>query len=155
MSEQTRTVWQWTAVWSTLFALNAGLPLALGLLLFRDAGLPGMFAALWVLWAAGVVGGASSERFRLLVTAGGYVVTMLQVCPILQGGAALVGYVLADGLIRLFAPGGPVGPVLMEVAVFTLTLIAGQLLIALAALFGRWVVGDEPKLAEPGRAEEG
>lgn len=155
MSGQTRMIRGWTAVWSTMFALNAIVPVVAGFDATRHGGVPGMLAALWVLWVAGVVAGALSARVRAAFLPGAVVLTLLQCVPVVHLVAFAVGAVVAAAVVIVVIPGGFKNPVAEPMAFFTMTLVTGQLLIGFAVAVGWLIVRNEYEPSEPDPGEEG
>jgi hypothetical protein len=129
MDRQTRAILVWAAKWTAVYVANAAVPVVVWLASAGStSGRRGMLAAVWVLWAEGVVLGAVSARFRSYVVPGGMMLAAAQVCPVPQLGAALAVTSFAD---TVFAHGRWDGAYSFSAAV-----AGGHLLIGLAFLLG-------------------
>jgi hypothetical protein len=129
--------------WSAVFVANLIVPLPLGFLFTLDGGTIGMFTAVLVCWAVGLVFCARPGRLGRVLIAGGIHVACIQifVIPHIVAGmlALWVCHVIAE------AAQFPTTGLWAEVGGFAATLLTAQLLL-LAAL---WLGGVRRLFSEP------
>jgi hypothetical protein len=133
MDPHTRTILGWVRTWTFLFSLNICLPLFFGTLMTEwGRGRLGMCVGMWVLWAAGAVGGSASRWVRESLPAPAVFLACMQVFPIFQFAAGFAGLAAREVVTGLVPPDSLLPE--DEIGFFTATLVTGQLLIGLGLL---------------------
>jgi hypothetical protein len=135
VDRQSYHVLGWAIRWTWVYGINLFVPLYYRLP-HTDwgHGLSGLWAAVWVLWAGGVVAGVAWPRFRRSIVPGGVWVALTQAVPLPHSVAESFGVTTGECVTKLFTPRA--GAARDDVFMFAATLAAGQLLIALAFALG-------------------
>ncbi|SIO66555.1 hypothetical protein SAMN05444166_8127 [Singulisphaera sp. GP187] len=149
----------WRCKWLLVFSLNLIVPLIWGWPFTDKSGRLGMGIAIFLAWLWPMFVGEKSQRFLFAMVVGGGFVAALQICPVIQMVAGMVGITVTESLElavqsrRLTKPNG-------ELAGFLTTAITGSVLQAVALVFGAiaylltgrypgWPSVQDPKKIEP------
>ena len=141
------------AVWSVIFAANTIVPLMFGLELTVKHGRVGVGIASLLLWAGGAILCCWRSSIMWQVILGALITALSQLFPILQIIAGCIGLSAAArlGQAETGGDGQLLDQVTSEVGGFIVTVIAGGVLLAGAAIAGlclsilhRWWISPSP-----------
>jgi hypothetical protein len=124
--------WRRARDWTDVYVANVFLPLVIGGLVTSNGGSLGMLCAVLTIWAVGLVVCTRAARLGRVLFAGGKVVAVCQLFPVLQVVSACCAFWAWNAVGGTLNRGG----LMSEVGGFAVTLLTAQPLLLAAFVFG-------------------
>ena len=152
MTRRSRSSRNLMFVWTVVYAANLIVPLGIAWTTFEHGHI-GIVFALGLCWLIGLAVCIQRRAFAIRMVAGGKVVALTQIIPILQVFAGGFAINIWDTIGRYFFEAANHGELYYAVDRFFVTILTGAQLLAVAAFIG-WVVrrylpDQEAKMPSP------